>query len=271
VRLIRATLSVMLAEAVDDELIKENPAAVQSRRRGQKAIGTVSAGERQKAIRPFSEKEQNAILESTVNDRDYGPLFLLLARTGMRPGEALALRWSDLNFTNRKILVERALSGGSIGTTKTGTSRTIDMSRELATSLAHLYKMREAQTLKKKWGEVPESVFVSSAQSALNENRVRKRFRRAMTKANVTGHRLYDLRHTFATSLLEKGAPITYVAAQLGHARPSTTLQFYAHWLPSPDTGFVDRLDAPNTSRHQTGTISEDEGRPVESDDEKAV
>ena len=60
----------------------------------------------------------------------------------------------------------------------------------------------------------------------------------------MSGHRLYDLRHTFATLLLAKGAPITYVAAQLGHAKPSTTLQWYARWLPQADAGFVHRLDA---------------------------
>ena len=54
VRLIRACLSAMLAEAMDDELIKSNPAAVPSRRRGKKGNGAVSAAERQKAIRPFS-------------------------------------------------------------------------------------------------------------------------------------------------------------------------------------------------------------------------
>jgi len=52
------------------------------------------------------------------------------------------------------------------------------------------------------------------------------------------------LRHTFATHLLAQGAPITYVAAQLGHAKPTTTLTYYAHWLPSGDKRYIDRLEA---------------------------
>jgi hypothetical protein len=75
-----------------------------------------------------------------------------------------------------------------------------------------------------------------------------------MKKAGVSGHRLYDLRHTCATAMLAKGAPITYVAAQLGHAKPTTTLQHYARWLPQASVGFVDLLDAPGPFWHQSGT-----------------
>ena len=255
VRLIRACLSAMLGEAVDDELLRENPASLPSRRRGQKSVGTVTAAERQKAIRPFTDEELRKILEvAEKREAAYRPIFLLLARTGMRPGEAFALQWPDLDFTNRKILVERAFSDGELGTTKTDNVRTVDMSQELAATLSSLYKAREAQTLKEGWPEIPEFVFVNTAGNPMDERRVRKGFARAMKKAEVSGHRLYDLRHTFATALLAKSAPITYVAAQLGHSKPSTTLQFYAHWLPRPDAGFVDRLDALGSVWRQSGT-----------------
>ena len=63
-----------------------------------------------------------------------------------------------------------------------------------------------------------------------------------MKTAGLSGHRLYDLRHPFATTLLANGAPITYVAAQLGHSKSTTTLAWYAHWLPKNDRGYVDAL-----------------------------
>src|SRR5438309_11836830 len=63
-----------------------------------------------------------------------------------------------------------------------------------------------------------------------------------LSRAGLPRFRLYDLRHTFATHLLELGAPITYVAAQLGYAKPTTTLAHYAHWIPRGDKGWVDRL-----------------------------
>ena len=65
-------------------------------------------------------------------------------------------------------------------------------------------------------------------------------------------HSLYDLRHTFATLLLAGSAdsppaPITYVAAQMGHATPATTLRFYARWIPR--SGTVVLMTARTTSR----------------------
>lgn len=69
-----------------------------------------------------------------------------------------------------------------------------------------------------------------------------------MRSAELSGHRVYDRRHTFATLLLAKGAPITYVAAQLGHAKPTTTLQWYALWLPSTEKNYVESLDRLGTN-----------------------
>ncbi len=71
-----------------------------------------------------------------------------------------------------------------------------------------------------------------------------RHFDKALKRVNLSGFRLYDLRHTFATLLLSRGVPITYVSAQLGHAKPTTTLQWYSHWLPALDSNrFVDGLD----------------------------
>jgi integrase len=91
---------------------------------------------------------------------------------------------------------------------------------------------------------MPEWVFVNRAGSPINEDWPRRVFAKALGRAGLCGHTLYDLRHTFATLHLAKGHPITYVSAQLGHSNPSTTLTWYAHWLRTHDKRFADSLDA---------------------------
>ena len=249
VRLIRATLSVMLAEAMDDGYVDSNPATLPARKRGKKKAVQAMV------LRPLEEDELARLLNTArEKDPEYFPLFLLLARTGLRPGEAFALEWADLDFPKRKLSVERALSAGIVGTTKTGTAREVDMSHELADALAALYRVREAQTLKHQWGDVPDLIFVNAQRGFLDESRVRKRFARVLKAAGVGGHRLYDLRHTFASTLLKNGVPITYVAAMLGHADSTTTLRWYARWLPKSGKSYVNSLDTGGLTWHQVGT-----------------
>ena len=72
---------------------------------------------------------------------------------------------------------------------------------------------------------MPEWVFCSTSATLIDQHNAGKAFRRCLKKAGLPlGHSPYDLRHTFATLLLAKGKPITYVAPQLGHANPATTL-----------------------------------------------
>ena len=186
----------------------------------------------------------------------YLALFFTLARTGLRPGEAYALQTEDIDFGARKIRIERALSAGAIESTKTGESRTVDMSQRLADFLRDFLVWREKEKLRRGWAEMPSPLFFNEQGSWLDESRVRKHFAHVLKAADLPGFRVYDLRHSFATLLLSRGVPITYVSAQLGHAKPTTTLQWYSHWLPASDSNrFVDGLDeSPQTLWHQFGT-----------------
>ena len=67
-------------------------------------------------------------------------------------------------------------------------------------------------------------------------------FRGVRTIAGLPHFTLYDLRHTFATQLLTEGADLMYVAHQLGHSKPTTTLAYYAHWIPRGDKKHLDRM-----------------------------
>src|SRR5262249_41528561 len=132
VRLIRATLSVMLADAVDDGLVRTNPARDVGGHR--KRADTISVAERQKKIRPLSREQLATLLGVTLDRvtqvegmrahedssdehqnavraaRRDAALFLTLADTGVRPGEVLALRWDDFDSATRAMRIERAIS-----------------------------------------------------------------------------------------------------------------------------------------------------------------
>jgi integrase len=91
---------------------------------------------------------------------------------------------------------------------------------------------------------LPEWVFSSNAGTALDESNVRKAFNRILDAAGLHRRGPHQMRHTFASLLLQDSAPITYVSQQLGHRDASMTLRVYAHWLPSTSSvRAVDRLD----------------------------
>ena len=226
--LIQTTLSTMFADALDSGVVRVNPATAVLRQRGRRAAATVAAGA--EAVRPFTEDEIARLLDAARGDQR--TLILFLARTVVRPGEAYGLRWSDISFERREALIERNVSNSRpAGPTKTGKARRVDLSREVVAALRELHTRRERQTLAHGWGEIPAPVFINGAGKVLDSSGASRQFAMIMKRAGVSGHVLYDLRHTFASRHLELGSPLTYVSAQLGHAKPTMTLKYYSHWL----------------------------------------
>jgi integrase len=119
----------------------------------------------QASIRPFSESQVEDLLASARDQQD-DTLLMPLVHTGIRPGEASALRWSDFDFTASEILVERSLDRGCLGTPKTGRQRRVDMSLELAKALTSLYTIREREKLQGQRTETPNWTFCDRAQPA---------------------------------------------------------------------------------------------------------
>ncbi len=139
--------------------------------------------------------------------RRYYPLFLLLARTGMRVGEALALQWDDVNFRDHDIRVARAVSGTRIETPRSGHGRTVDMSDQLAKTLLRLQVERKTEILRAGLSAVPADwVFCTETGTRLDTSRIRKVMRRVLKVAGLPTHfSPHCLRHTFASILLQQG------------------------------------------------------------------
>jgi len=210
VRLIRATLSVMLGDAVGDEIIQENPARVPTQER-RKRPDRISKTERTKHIRPLSKEHLAVFLAKTQHRklcslRD-AALYLVLADTGVRPSEALALRYEDLDPVTRTLHVERAVSAaGTIKGTKTEAARDVDVTRRLADTLSALQATAEADALLAGADPSPY-IFTTAAGGFLERRNVARKFREIMIRATLPKHRLYDLRHSAGSRIMPGGWP----------------------------------------------------------------
>jgi hypothetical protein len=122
----------------------------------------------------------------------------------------------------------------------TATRRPVEAARRHAPALA----APPARSLAQDGEPLPASVFASVTGTALDESNVRKAFNRLLDAADLDRRGPHQMRHTFASLLLQDGAPITYVSRQLGHKDAAITLRVYAHWLPDASASkFVDTLD----------------------------
>ena len=164
-------------------------------------------------------------------------LVAVLAYAGLRPGEAIGLRWHDVGA--RTLLVERSVAFGQLKTTKTGKTRSVKLLPPLIETLDawHNQTPRNAPT---------DLVFPSPDGSPWNADRARNwrkhTFRDAATAAGVPNARPYDLRHSWVSLLIAEGATVVEVARQAGHA-PTVTLDTYAHLFDELHDGPVTSAD----------------------------
>ena len=178
-------------------------------------------------------------------------IMLSAAIIGMRRSEVLALQWGDVDLDAGGIVVRRSIthtpaSGIVFGLTKTGTKghRVISLG---ASVVAEMKAHRADQEVAARSNKLPAPVWVFSHDAGASPWRpdyVTLKFNRLRKDLGLTHVRLHDLRHWAATSLLSEGTPAATVSKRLGHARTSTTLDKYAHWMPAQDQDAADSLDA---------------------------
>ncbi|MGB4889525.1 MAG: tyrosine-type recombinase/integrase [Nitrospira sp.] len=259
VRLIRAVTSTILTDAAEEGHIPANPLLGQRRKRraSQKETSDVCP----------MDWEQKRVFAQQVGrmeaDQGLGAAYAMLFRTcikaGLRPGEARALKPGDIDFVGRRLRVERAATlHGNVKNTKTGETRWVDLSdgllAELKTYLTLCKAEQFAAGIECLW------LFPSHAGTLLDESHVARAFHRVLDKAGLPRFRVYDLRHTFASLLLSSNVPLLYVSQQLGHAKPTITLRYYARWIPSGQVHRVNVLDsetAGNPALTPSATLAE--------------
>ena len=152
------------------------------------------------------------------------PAIVLLLNTGMRRGECFGLRWADIDIDTRNLTVRA--SG-----TKSGRARHIPLNDTVMEMLDAWRPMSE--------GDI---VFPSPLGGVIHD--FKNTWARLMRDAGIEGFRVHDLRHTFASRLVQRGQPLYTVSQLLGHASISMT-QKYAHLAPENGLAAVQSLNKP--------------------------
>ncbi len=237
-------LTASLNRAIERGFIEKNPTKGTSKLFAQASV-------RNGEIQPLNADEVRLFLRTVLeHSPEHYPLFLCAIHTGMRLGEVAALQWGDVDFNGKFFTVRRNyVEGEIVPFTKTKKLRRIDLSDTLLKALRGLKRRRREEWLKKGSSEIPEWVFCNQQGNPADMQNVKNRhFYKCLEKAGLRRIRFHDLRHTFASLLLQDGQPLAYIKDQLGHSSIKLTVDIYGHLEPGANREAVNRLpslDAP--------------------------
>jgi integrase len=243
-RLLHSILTKMFAYACDDlELIQKNP------------VKKGLAPKADKVEKPALREDQLVELFKAVPAKLKG-FYMTLALTGVRTGEALGLKWSDVDFASREIHVRRAIYRGKETTPKTTDSiRCRPMAPELYQSLLN---HRTMATYRK-----PEDyVFASSTGRPLNPDLLREALQTALKGMGITFDQaradgLHLLRHSSGSIVYRStGGDVKQTQHWLGHATSRVTLDTYTHLANDQEQKTAAQLEQAIFARPETGAVT---------------
>lgn len=244
---IHIVLGSILEAALDSGLIPINPAR---KRRLVKAPTGRSIRAEAHELETWTLMELKGFLkwDSDVHQDELHPLWTVMAWTGMRRGEALALKWGDLDLANGMISIRRAVDPVTpkvLKRTKTGRSRNVALTDEVLAVLRDL-KVARAQ-LGLNFVQRDSLIFGNLQNEPRSPNEVTARFARNVKKAqkhikSLPWLTLKGLRHTHATLMLQADVSPKVVQERLGHSNIGTTLNIYSHVTPTIQREAIDKF-----------------------------
>jgi integrase len=194
-------------------------------------------------------QEQIGTVLRHLEGRTLRPIVSFLLGTGARRGEALALRWQDLDLDKGVVRFERSLEQTSVGlrfkspTTRHG-RRSVTISPWLVAELrAHRLRQQERR-LSLGLGRVPNDalVFARWDGGTRTPHSLTQKFALAMAALKIDCT-LHGLRHTHVSQLIAGGMDVLSVSRRIGHASPEITLRVYAHLFTNTDTRAAEILE----------------------------
>lgn len=216
-------LIAMLNWGVEHEIIKTNTIA---------GIARLREVDSDTKIRYLTEDERSRLLSAIEKRTDYMRILIIVAmNTGIRRGSLFALEWSDLNFENKTITLRAT-------TTKSERMIILPMNAVVVNELKKWKKISE----RTKWKRITPGAFVfPSPKNGQKLNNVQTAWEAILKQAGIDNFRFHDLRHDFASRLVQKGVALIVVRDLLGHSDIKST-QKYAHLAPSDKANAVELL-----------------------------
>lgn len=206
-------------------------------------------------VRPPTPAEVGRLFRLASGEDPTLAAFVILAATGARRSELVALRWSDIDIRRASMTIRHGVVLGPDGLVEKGTKTHAvrNVSLDPTTLAALLAHQARADELALAFGTTrsPGSYVFSlepDGSSTVRPDSMSRAFRQLCAKAGVPGARLHDPRHYVATQLLAGGVDVRTVAGRLGHRNPSTTLNVYSHFLPEADRSAATLLAISSTS-----------------------
>ena len=200
-------------------------------------------------IKILDKNEMTTLINAAKGVGLYVPV-LVAVTTGMRRGELLALRWSDIDLRAGALTVnqsiERIKGRVEFKSPKTRTSRrTITLPAITVGALRKHYRVQLEERLKLGLGRDPRGlVFARPDGQPMDADTLSKAFRRLVASAKVTPITFHGLRHTHISHLLMDGVHVKLVSERAGHASINITLGVYAAYIPNMQSDAARRVDA---------------------------
>ena len=249
VKQVRSILSGLCKHAALMQVIAHNPVL------STPTIKT-SASARAKPTEVWTPEEAQKALQA-VTGTEVEIFLLLMLYTGMRPGEALGLRWQDIDKAHKTLIVTGTLKDHR-HVTPTGQGTVVTVRNPPKTAASHrqlpipemlwralegfamrqdIYRVTNADT----WQETGY-VLTTKNGTPMQATNLRRRLNRLLQEAGVRTVRLHSMRHFVARSALEQDIPLEHVSQALGHTRLDTTKQIYAGYVQHLNDQFSEKL-----------------------------
>jgi len=225
---VQSVLRSALNDAVDDELIENNPLA-DWKYQNADALKTTDD------VDPFDANEREAILSACLNPQ-YRNLFEFAFWSGLRTSELVALTWDDVDWINDRVRINK-------GMTQAATEAETPKTRKSVRDVKLLTPAKNALIRQKPLTFIVGGPIFRDPRSGKpwqGDEAIRQGpWKTALKRAGVRYRRPYQTRHTYASMMLTAGEPLGWVAQQMGHSDLNMLSRTYARWIKSamPDVG----------------------------------